>query len=516
MGARVLPVLGLALLLAAAPRPADAHGVGQRYDLPVPLWLYLYGAAAAVILSFVLIGLFAGERREERGYPHFDLARIPWLHAVVTSAVPATALRVVSVALFALTLAAGLFGGQSVTQNFAPTFVWVVWWIGFGFFVALVANLWPVVNPWKILFDAADALSRRIRGGAGLELHEPYPAWLGVWPALALYGAFVWLENVYAGAPEPRTLGVAILAYSGFTWMGMAVYGRDIWLRSGEAFTVLFAVLGRFAPTETRVTKRDVCAECSDETCRERPECVGCEECLEWAPREARTVALRPWGAGLLAPAPVQPGRVAFVVFMLAAVTFDGLSVTPAWQELHFAVQPLLARLTGGTLVLFQSAGLVMVPLAFLLIYRSAIRLTGIERLERLAGVTKPRSVTGAFVHSLVPIAVVYQIAHYATLLVAQGWVILPLLSDPFASDWDLFGTASWSVEIVLSAALVWYVQVGLIVLGHAVAVYLAHTVASGMVRQRSATLRSQIPLLVLMVAYTISSLWILSQGVVS
>ena len=30
----------------------QAHGFGQRYDLPLPLWLYLSGAALTVALSF--------------------------------------------------------------------------------------------------------------------------------------------------------------------------------------------------------------------------------------------------------------------------------------------------------------------------------------------------------------------------------------------------------------------------------------------------------------------------------
>ena len=54
--------------LAGAP-PALAHGFGQRYDLPVPLWLYLYGAAGAVALSFVVFGLFIGERGRPAATP---------------------------------------------------------------------------------------------------------------------------------------------------------------------------------------------------------------------------------------------------------------------------------------------------------------------------------------------------------------------------------------------------------------------------------------------------------------
>src|SRR5438128_12659265 len=53
--------------------PADAHGFGQRYDLPLPLSLYLFGTAAAVVLSFIIVGLFVRHAPGTRGYPRLDL-----------------------------------------------------------------------------------------------------------------------------------------------------------------------------------------------------------------------------------------------------------------------------------------------------------------------------------------------------------------------------------------------------------------------------------------------------------
>jgi hypothetical protein len=64
--------------------------------------------------------------------------------------------------------------------------------MGLSFFTALVGNVWPLVNPWKIVFECADGLARRL-SGVGLELREPYPEGWGVWPAVVLYAAFVWV-----------------------------------------------------------------------------------------------------------------------------------------------------------------------------------------------------------------------------------------------------------------------------------------------------------------------------------
>ncbi len=54
------------------------------------------------------------------------------------------------------------------------------------------------------------------------------------------------------------------------------------------------------------------------------------------------------------------------------------------------------------------------------------------------------------------------------------------------------------------------------IVTGHVLAVYIAHVMAMRVFADRAAALRSQIPMLVLMVAYTMISLWILSQPIVN
>jgi hypothetical protein len=67
---------------------------------------------------------------------------------------------------------------------------------------------------------------------------------------------------------------------------------------------------------------------------------------------------------------------------------------------------------------------------------------------------------------------------------------------------------------VLANAALVWYVQVVLIVLGHVIAVYLAHLRAAERFRSAQRVLLSQYPLLLLMVLYTMTSLWILAQPI--
>ena len=124
-----------------------------------------------------------------------------------------------------------------------------------------------------------------------------------------------------------------------------------------------------------------------------------------------------------------------------------------------------------------------------------------------------PRSLAPDFVLSLVPIALVYAIAHYFSLFVIQGQYMIPLLSDPFGKGWDLFGTAGFHPNIaILGPNTIWYVQVAALVLGHVAGLAVAHDRAVTIFRDRQDALRSQYAMLALMVLYTVGGLWLLSH----
>jgi hypothetical protein len=121
-----------------------------------------------------------------------------------------------------------------------------------------------------------------------------------------------------------------------------------------------------------------------------------------------------------------------------------------------------------------------------------------------------------SFVLTLVPIALAYHVAHYFSLLFIGGQYAIPLLSDPLGRGWNLLGTAGYQVDIsFVTPQLQWSVAVVAVVLGHMVAVYLSHVTALRVFGSRRAALVSQIPMVLLMVGYTMLSLWILSQPIV-
>lgn len=195
---------------------------------------------------------------------------------------------------------------------------------------------------------------------------------------------------------------------------------------------------------------------------------------------------------------------------MLSSTAFDGLHETDVWRRLS---QDLVHRLSADAWVHrgFQSLALLASPLLYLGVYLALLALA--QRLTRSP--LSLRRLSLEFGYSLVPIAFVYNLSHYFTLALSQGPRIIRLASDPLGFGWNLFGTRGWfSAPILLDMGIVWHVQVALILAGHIVSVYLSHLVALRLFASRRAAVLSQFPLLVLMMLYTSSGLWILSLPV--
>src|SRR5712691_8914546 len=461
--------------------PAQAHGFGQRYDLPLPLSLYLFGTAAAVVLSFVIVGLFARHTPGAQGYPRLDVSAYPLGRWIAHPAV-ALVLRLIAVALLILIMLAGFVGSQNPYQNLAPTLVWIIFWVGLAVFSAFAGDLWALVNPWRMLFDWTDRLCQTI-AGRGLALRLPYPETLGAWPAVLLLLAVSWTELVFPSPAVPANIAWLAILYSLVTWAGMLRFGSATWVRHGEVFSVFFGVFARFAPTEASV--RDASGACG--------------------------LALRPFGAGLLANEPASASMVAFVLLVLATVLYDGLLTTPEWAELERALVGVLPGADELAAILVRTAGLVGFWGLFLGAYVAVSAVTSLVAGSRSAG-----EMARSFAFTLIPIAIAYHLAHYLVYLLTQGQYIIPLASDPFGYGWDLFGPAGYRVDIALvGARFAWYAAVSSIVLGHIAAVYLADVRAHQVLPVRRAALRSQVPVTALMVVYTFVSLSILAEPIV-
>lgn len=506
----ILLALATTVLLGKS-EPVNAHAFGQRYDLPVPLELYLLGAAAAVAFSFVVIAAFVRGVPQFRPYPRVNLLRYRvgrlFAHKFVV-----LILRLASVSLFVLVLLTGFFGNQHPLRNLAPVLVWITWWVGFAYISAFVGNLWALINPWRISFSWAQTSYRYLFRGKELSLRLSYPEALGVWPGFALLLTFSWLELVFPEPAIPRNIAYMVLAYSVITWTGMFVFGKERWLNHGEVFSLLFGLFARFGPTEVKVRRTKVCKVCGLACLDHDGECVNCNKCFGLSGVHDREWNLRPFAVGLLRNETVHTSMVAFTLLVLSIVLYDGFLATPAWANLQEFLQANFAGYGNASLMSIKTLALVAFWLCFLGAYLATCWLMAAVSDGQLSA----WEIARRFAFTLVPIAIAYHLAHYVTYLLIQGQYIVPLVSDPFGYGWDLLGTARYRIDIaVVGARFAWYTAVITIVVGHIVAVYLAHVQAIRTLESRRSALRSQYPMTILMVVYTVTSLSILAEPIV-
>ena len=431
-----------------------AHGLGGRTDLPISLGFAVGAAVVALVASFAALGA------------RWTTARLSPVPSVAltkrTLRLPATVARtvqLVTLVLFLLVAAAGTFGGQDARANVAPVFLYVVVWVGVSMWCALVIDIWSVVNPFAALARLDDD-DRAATSAAGAPARS-------VWPAAALLLAFVWLELVDPYRAEPRTVGVVVGTYTIVMTAIGAWQGRG-WLRRNEAFTAWFGLLGLMSPLYRRPDGR---------------------------------LALRAPCTGLAAQRSA-PGLQALVMVALGSTTFDGLTRTQWWLETTSALdQWAYALAATGALV-----GTIAAVWAAYLAAMTAVARLGDDQ-EGTGGAA------ARFVHSLVPIAFAYAVAHYVSLLLFEGQGFLAAASDPFVRGWDLFGTADRRIDFRwVSTDAIARVQILAVVLGHIAGVVLAHDRAIEAYGLAKAAV-SQLPVLAVMVLLTFVALFLLLGG---
>ena len=448
------------------PRAIFAHGIVGRADLPIPATMF--GVAAAVVLVVSFASLAAGwtrprlEQVRERA-----LFRLPLAVDVV--------LGTLGVTVFALTVYAGLAGTEIEQENFAPTLIYVAFWVGVPVASLVFGDVFRLLSPWRAVGRVAGTLLQRT-GSDDVAEALPYPDRLGRWPAVAGLFGFALCELCWGSGTDPQVLAICALVYFAVQVVGMGLYGVEPWTRNGDAFGVYFGLFASLAPIGRR----------ADGTVVLRPPLSG-------APRLRR-------------PA----GTVALLCVAIGSTTFDGAKEGPLFSSIVPHVQDAFTGIgmsKGAALEWTFVLGLIACVALVAALYTA-----GVAGMGPGAARLGLRERAPAFVHSLVPIAAAYLVAHYFSLLAYQGQAAWWLASDPLGDGSDWFGTAGGAIDYgVVSATAIWYVQVGALVTGHVSALVLAHDRALALYRSARGATRSQVVMLVVMVAFTSLGLWLLS-----
>jgi hypothetical protein len=418
----------------------------------VPSWLTVLTGGVLVGASFLFNSLLTD---------HEAVRAVNGWRAVLPSPAAARrgvalACRAVGVLVLAVVLVASFFGPRTPYQNFAILVVWAGWWAGYAMSTYVVGNTWPVLNPWRSLAAVLPDADRSV------------PAAWGAWPSVAGLLGLVYVEVVSPLASNATALGGLVAAYTVVTLAGAARY--DDWFETVDPVSRVFRLYGRVAPIQYRDDGVSVRLPGTELTERSSTD---------------------------------EPGAVAFVVGLLWVTTFDGLVATPLWNGV---ARPLVDSLGVGGLV--QSVvvlGLYAAALlagfgAFLAIYRLAA-----ERARESAdSFVATDAIEGWFAPSLLPIAAGYHIAHFLGYFLSLSPALASVLAHPL-------GGAPAPMVAVLPG---WFgtLQLAFVVLGHLLAVWVAHALAMDLFPGTLRPIRSQYPFVVVMMVYTMTSALVVGQ----
>ena len=474
-----------------------AHGIGSRSDLPLPLWVFSVNAVAALIASFLLLALLwpvsrlAKQAEGRNALP----PRVRWLGVLL-----ANLIRAASLLLFAAVLWAALFSPLGSGASIAPVTIFVVFWVGVQFMAAIFGDVWRLLSPWDTLATLAawikSAVARSDAGVGQGEARSPLlsapPRWASGGFAVAAVAAFLWMELVHPEPNDTRLMGWLIFSYTALVLTGASLWGRR-WLRENEGFAVLFNMIGAMGVFLASAGKAQASA---GKTLTSAGQSISHDR-----------LKIR-WPMTGLAKLKMTYARTALVLAVLGCTTFDGLSGTLWWTNLQ-------RGRSGWETVPIATLGfagcVLAVTLGYYLAMAVAVKLLG--QPAEMPFARKVLLLGQQFSHSLVPLLVAYSVAHYFSLFVFEGQDFIALLSDPFALGWDLFGTAHFSINYrAVSADLIAWVQALSIVIGHVAGVMVAHDRAVELFPRRLA-LKSQYPLLAVMVGYTITGLLLLLKA---
>ena len=475
---RTLLTLVLTLVaVAAAVRPAAAHQFATRFDAPLPLPLLFGGAGAAVALTAALLVRVGEVPTGER-----EIGTIP---AAIVRPVRTLA-RIAFLVAVGGAFLDGLTGSRVPVANFATLFVWAVWLKGLALWAVLAGSPWRTLSPWRTAYDGLT----RLEGGT--IRWRPYPDRLDYWPAFFGFVVLVGVAENLTRIPRlPAATAGLIAAYALAMLLGGLAFG-PAWFDRADPLAVFYRLLGRTAPFSVTRTRRG-----------------------EW-----RLSARAPWRD---CEAPVAfRAAVPFVVAAVYTVSFDGFAESPQYQDLYFTVRDAFG--VGPTIsIALYALGLVGFLLAYLGVARLVGSLESDDHVPERDGATDAESTSRAgphppdvrpngsrsvgasraFAASLIPIAGAYEVAH------SYSYVFTYLGELPRVVGLPTVDPLYW-----LPLPAFWGSQVVLIVLGHVFAVVAAHGVARRRTPTERRALVAHAPLVALMVAYTVLSLWIVSLPV--
>ncbi|RJQ42543.1 MAG: 4Fe-4S binding protein [Gaiellales bacterium] len=516
---------------------APAAGGGWEFSLLIPYLIII------LIVTPLMVWLLARRARKQAellqdidggtvlesgaaGTRHrYDLLRLPLVYRLLRHRAFQFAVQLPNALIFALVVAAGIWGTQAGDRNFATVITWLIWWAVIIFTFLLLSRTWCMACP---LVSFAEWLQRGKLWGVGrrvFSMNRKWPRRLrNFWVPTAFFIILTWMYLFLGLASNP--LYTAVVTLGLFIVPAIVVsllFERRTFCRYVCPIGGIIGAYSMTAPLELRVRDTGVCQSCREKACYkgsdkgygcpmfEWPQkmdtniyCVLCTECVKTCPNDNIALNARPFLSDLWKTRKVGFDVAAIVVILLGVTVFQTLDMVEPWTDASAA----MANATGlGEQTVLTLSYIVLAVLAPMLIFSLWSWIT-----TRVGGKgASLKSVFIAFSFAFLPIALTSHLAHNLVHFFEEGAAVVPVLSDPFGWGWNLFGTANVTTIPLLGMEPLRFLQMTMVLIGYVAAVYVGWRAARQTFGDSMRTIAGLAPMLVLMVAFAAVNLWLLN-----
>ena len=451
------------------PASAFAHVSERALILLLPTEFYIPAGIAVLILTILIAyltpvsfitSLFLSYKFKVNIHNYISVKAIEDLKILISC---------ISLIFLITLIIFGYIGSRDPLANPLSLFIWSVWFMVMPVIQIIFGNVWAFLNPWygfgrlffknKILFKLDQNYSLVFSSVGFL-----------------LFSLFMLVD---IAPDDPDRLANIVTIYLLVNFIFMKIFGVD-WLKNGECFTSFYRLLSK----------------------------------LSWIWIKEGKIYVGFFGSQLKDINTFPPMSVLFLSIILATLSFDGLNETFLWFKI-INVNPL--EFYGrSSVVLENSSGLIFFAILLFLIFSITIFLGHKFINEKVTF----KNIIGINSIALLPIALAYHIAHYLTSFLVNIQYSYKVASDPLNNGMDLLNLGDFNVttsffNTIETVKLIWFIQAAAIVIGHVIAVLLAHSICEGYLKTKSSVLISQFPISIFMIGYTFLGLWILSTPTV-
>lgn len=497
----------------------------------LPLSWAMVAVLLMVGLSLPVLKTSHGDQTGHQGTA-YTLARLPIfgprLHSMLRQPWLLTGLRILTVMLFLLVIAAGLFGTPIPERNLATVLTWTFWWTGIVIAVLALGSAWCAICPWDAL--AAWLVRHRLwqRGASHTSLNLRFPSVLrNLWPALFMFIGLTWLELGVGVTTSPYATALLGLVMVVMATISMALFERKGFCQYVCPIGRTLGAYSTTVPVAIRPIDPQVCADCTSLECyhgteliepcpthlvigrsQQNQSCTSCGACVQSCPTHNVSWGLRPVANEIMHHTRNHADGAWFIIGLVALTTFHGLTMLPYWEQWMRDTGQWLGD--SGQLLWSFSLGMAAILMLLSGLFAVVVWLT---QLIDHKTVDFKRLFNHLALASL-PLAFAYHIAHNLSHMLRESQGALAVFRNPFGTATQPLSLAERHAQMNLPIpeALLFSLQAGLIVLG----LWLGMRI----LRQRAITLGlatglTRLPIMGFLLGISGLNLWLLTQPMI-